>query len=36
VAQVKDNARALEFGPLSDEQMQQIDELAGQHHLITT
>jgi len=35
VAQVEDNARTLEFDPLSDEQRQQIDELAGQYHLIT-
>ncbi len=28
-AQVEENARAMEFGPLSDEQMRQIDEILG-------
>ena len=32
---MKHNAEALEFDPLSDEHMRQIDELAGQYHSIT-
>jgi aryl-alcohol dehydrogenase-like predicted oxidoreductase len=29
VAQVEENAKAMEIGPLSDDQMRQIDEILG-------
>jgi aryl-alcohol dehydrogenase-like predicted oxidoreductase len=31
VAQVEENAKAMEFGPLSDDQRRQIDEILGRH-----